>query len=340
LANCPTAIGPFSDRVGRRPLLLGGLLVLGTGSVACALAPTFAALLAFRLLEAAGAAGTPVLARAIVRDTRRDGELAGALGLLATIMSVSPVVGPIVGGIITDGLGWRWLFGILALLAALSALAAYFTIPETLAAAKAQGAGTVQRQMRFLWTRPHFRRGVLYGAAFYFAFGAIYTMAPFILIDRFGLSHSQFGLAFAVMSVCLASGGIAGPRLAKLPMKPPLLDAAAGVAFVAGVLLFAFAEMRQDGLTTLVLALSAFGLAFGVALSVGAALTFSDAGEAAGTASSLSGFVQIGSAALGSALANLMHTGSVMPLGVILGLVGVAAFLAVRGLGDDPVTRQ
>lgn len=333
-------VGPFSDRVGRRPLLIGGLLVLAAGSVACALAPSFSALLAFRLLEAAGAAGTPVLARTIVRDTRRDGELAAALGLLATIMSVSPVVGPILGGLVTDGLGWRWLFGILALCAALSALAAYFAIPETLAAATAHGTDTILQQMRLLWSRPHFRRGVLFGAAFYFAFGAIYTMAPFVLIDRFGLSHSEFGLAFAIMSVCLALGGIAGPRLSKLPMRFRLLDAAAVIAVAAGGLLFAFAEMHQDRVKTVVFALALFGLAFGVALSVGAALTFSDVGEAAGAASSLSGFVQIGSAALGSALANVMHTGSVMPLGVILILVGAAAFLAVRGLDEDPVTRR
>src|SRR5262249_46972318 len=114
--------GPLADRFGRRPLLLGSLAVLACGSVACALAASFPALLIFRLVQAAGAAGTPVLSRAIIRDTWQDRDLARALGLLAMSMSLSPVVGPIVGGLLAGSVGWRWLFGVVAALAGLAIL--------------------------------------------------------------------------------------------------------------------------------------------------------------------------------------------------------------------------
>ncbi|UYN96730.1 MAG: MFS transporter [Enhydrobacter sp.] len=329
-------VGPLSDRTGRRPLLIGGLCVLALGSLSCALAPTFAALLAFRLLEASGAAGSPVLARAIVRDTRRDSELAAALGLLATIMSVSPVVGPILGGVVTDAFGWRWLFGILAGLSLACAVSAYIAVPETLRTAVALTPRMLSRQMGFLWSRPRFRRGILFGAAFYFAFGAIYTTAPFILIEHFGLGHTQFGIAFAVMSLCLAVGGMAGPRMQSFASRPRLLELAAVIAAAAGLLLFGLVEIGQDRVYTVVAGLALFGLAFGVALSVGAALAFTDVGDAAGAASSLSGFVQIGAAAVGSAIANLLHSGSALPLAVILLATSAAAYLAIRGLQDAP----
>ncbi len=327
-------VGPLSDHVGRRPLLVGGIALLALGSLACAFAASFAVLLACRLLEAAGAAGAPVLSRAIVRDTRQGGDLAAALGLLATIMSVSPVVGPILGGFVAEAVGWRGLFGFLAILGALASFAVYAGISETLAPSTAKGAGTTRHQMRMLLAQPRFRKGVFFGAAFYFAFGAIYTSAPFVLIDRFGLGHLQFGAAFAIMSASLVVGGLVGPRLMRTPAQASLLDAAAMLAIAAGLLLLAFMVSGEESVAAIVLCLALFGLAFGVALSVGAALTLSDVGEAVGTASSLSGFLQVGAAALGSAVVSFLHDGSTTPLSVILGFAGLAALCTIPRMDE------
>jgi MFS transporter, DHA1 family, multidrug resistance protein len=325
-------IGPLSDRLGRRPLLLAGLAILAVGSVACALATSFLVLVACRLLEAAGAAGTPVLSRAIVRDTRQDRDLAGALGLLATTMAVSPALGPIIGGFVADTLGWRWLFGVLAVLATLAALAVYAGVAETLALPAPKDAGNTWRQMRALLARRRFRKGVLFGAAYYFAFGAISTAAPFVLIGHFGLGHLQFGVIFALIGVCFAVGGIVGPRLMRIATQARLLDAAALLAIAAGLLLFVLA--REDSVASVILCLALFGLAFGIALSVGSALTLSDTGDAAGTASSLSGCLQVGTAALGSVVANLTHRGSVVPLSFFLLFAGLGALAAAWRMDD------
>jgi MFS transporter, DHA1 family, multidrug resistance protein len=330
-------IGPLSDRTGRRRPLLAGIMVLAAGSIACSLAPTFAILLAFRVVEAAGAAGTPVLARAIVRDAQEGRELAAALGLLATAMSVSPVAGPILGGFLTDAIGWRWLFAIVSMMAICAAVAVYVAIPETLTKSSRHVTDNVWRQMRDLMRKPRFRHGVLYASAFYFTFGAIYTMAPFMLIDRFGLSHSQFGMAFAVMSACLAIGGIAGPRLISRSARFGLLHATAVLLVLAGVLMLGLVGMGDDTLATVILGLALFGLAFGVALSAGAAFTLDEIGRSAGAASSLSGFLQIGSATLGSAVANTLHSGSTMPLAVILMVSGFVAFIAILHMDETPV---
>lgn len=329
-------VGPLSDRIGRRALLVGGLLVLACGSVACAFASGFAMLLACRALEAAGAAGSPVLARAIVRDTREGPELAAALGLLATIMSASPVVGPILGGFIAELLGWRWLFAILSVATVLVAVAIWLGIDETLTPAVAQAGQSIRQQMLRLWSLKRFRRGVLFASPFYFAFGALYTSAPFVLIDRFGLGHGQFGLAFGLISLCLATAGVIGPKqLPTLGLRTLLYRATAGF-LLAGVLLVGLAALHLDNAVTFIACLALFGLAFGVALSLGSAMTLGDVGAAAGAASSLSGFLQIGSAAVGSALAGLLHTGSAMPIGAFFAIGAVAAFLAIRDIEDAP----
>jgi DHA1 family bicyclomycin/chloramphenicol resistance-like MFS transporter len=333
-------VGPLSDRLGRRRLLVGGILLLTCGSLAGALATSFVALLMFRLVEAAGAAGTPVLARAIVRDKCDGDALAAALGLLATIMSISPVVGPLLGGLLAEIMGWRGLFGVLAAMAALAVLAVFIAIPETL---KPSGVdhdpGAVWRQMRGLLAQRAFCAGALYGAAFFFSFGAIYAFAPFVLIERFGLSHGAFGAAFAVMSATMAIGGILGPRLTHLPLPVRLLDLAAGLAVLAGLLLIGVAALGQENVVSIILCLALFGLSFGVALSVGAAFTLGEAGSAAGTASSVTGFLQAGTAAIGSAAVNLLHSGSTVPMSLILLATGGVALMAIRHIDVEAVHR-
>ena len=154
-----------------------------------------------------------MVSRAIVRDARHGPDLAAALGLLATIMSVSPVVGPILGALVVESVGWRGLFGILSLLGLLAAMSVYAGI-----AGNADGADKRRRGDDRAPDAPAAGAPELFGVAccsarpFYFAFGAIYTNAPFVLIDHFGLSHREFGGAFAVLSAFLAGGGLLGPR--------------------------------------------------------------------------------------------------------------------------------
>jgi DHA1 family bicyclomycin/chloramphenicol resistance-like MFS transporter len=273
------------------------------------------------------------VSRAIVRDTRQGRELAAALGLLATTMSVSPVVGPILGALAVEAVGWRGLFGILSLLGLLAVVGVYAGVEETRTPSAATGRASLPREIRMLLAQPTFRRGVFFGAAFYFAFGAIYTSAPFVLIDNFGLSHRQFGGAFAMLSACLAIGGLVGPRLMRsAAMQAALLPAVAILAIAAGVLLSALILSGQENVETFVFCLALFGLAFGVALSVGGAATLDHVGRATGVASSLSGFVQVGSAAVGSAVVNFLHDGSGTPISAILVFTGVAALCTVPRL--------
>jgi DHA1 family bicyclomycin/chloramphenicol resistance-like MFS transporter len=331
-------IGPLSDRIGRRPLLLGSLALLAAGSLACSLAAGFAVLLACRVVAAAGAAGSPVLSRAIVRDTLQGKELAAALGLLATIQSVSPVVGPMLGGLVIDRLGWRVIFALPATASLLATMAVWFSIGETRVAPKEPAA--VIQQLHELLRRRHFRAGVTYGSAFYFAFGAVCTTVPFVLIDHFGLTYPEFGGAFALISAFLALGGIVGPRFDGSPHGLTFIRGAAVLAIGAGGLLLGLTAAGHESVAAIVVCLALFGLAFGLALALGAALTFDDVGSVAGMASSISGFMLIGMAAGGSAIANLLHSGSTSPLAVVLMLAGAVGLLAVRRVEEATVTKR
>ena len=92
------AVGPLSDSLGRRPVLLASLVVFTIGSICCALSPTIETLIASRLIQACGACGGVVLGRAIVRDSCSGSEVMRSMGIMASAMALAPALSPLLGG--------------------------------------------------------------------------------------------------------------------------------------------------------------------------------------------------------------------------------------------------
>jgi len=125
-------LGPAADRHGRRPVMVGGLLVFALGSVGCALAPSIELLLLARFVQGFGGAVCMFLPRTIVRDVHPRDRAASVIGYMTTAMMIAPMFGPALGGWITDAASWRWMYGGLALLGTALASLAWRYQPETL----------------------------------------------------------------------------------------------------------------------------------------------------------------------------------------------------------------
>jgi Bcr/CflA subfamily drug resistance transporter len=102
--------GPASDRFGRRPPLLIGIVVFFVASVVCALAPNIETLIAARFVQALGGCAGPVIARAVVRDRFSHADTARVLSLMTLIMGLAPVLAPQLGGVVQFIAGWRGVF--------------------------------------------------------------------------------------------------------------------------------------------------------------------------------------------------------------------------------------
>ena len=107
--------GPLSDRHGRRPVLIGGLSVYLLASLACALSPALDWLVAARFVQAIGCCTAVVVARAIIRDAYSPAEGARVLAKASSLLSLAPILGPILGGYLQVSFGWRAAFVALAL---------------------------------------------------------------------------------------------------------------------------------------------------------------------------------------------------------------------------------
>ncbi|HEY7247949.1 MAG TPA: MFS transporter, partial [Xanthobacteraceae bacterium] len=131
MALATLAYGSLSDRYGRRPLLLSGLLLFLVGSAISAVAPTAAALALGRIVQAVGAGCSTTLVRTIARDAYRAEYLVRAIAYLTMFYTLGPMIAPLFGGVLIDTLGWRSVFGFALIAGALIAVAAYAWIFET-----------------------------------------------------------------------------------------------------------------------------------------------------------------------------------------------------------------
>ena len=123
--------GPLSDRIGRRRVLLGGLVVYTIGGLACWAAPSARLLIAGRLLQALGAGSGPVVGRAVIRDLYEPERAARVLGYMGTAMALTPILAPILGGLIHVAFGWRAVYLALAACGALFLVVVALLVPET-----------------------------------------------------------------------------------------------------------------------------------------------------------------------------------------------------------------
>jgi EmrB/QacA subfamily drug resistance transporter len=114
LAQTTTTIvyGKLADILGRKPVLIGGILLFLLGSLLCGLATTMLWLILFRLLQGIGAGAIQPVTMTVVGDLYRLEERGKVQGFLASVWATSAVIGPLVGGIIVDRFSWAWIFWI------------------------------------------------------------------------------------------------------------------------------------------------------------------------------------------------------------------------------------
>ena len=123
--------GPLSDALGRRRVVIGGLILYTIGSVGCWLAPNFGVLLGFRVLQGIAAGIGPTVARAVVRDLFDGANAQRLMSNMMLVFSIAPAAAPIIGGWVHVAFGWRSVFGMLVVLGAVLAVVTTLMLPET-----------------------------------------------------------------------------------------------------------------------------------------------------------------------------------------------------------------
>lgn len=332
--------GYLSDSFGRKPVLLVALGVFAVGGILCAASTGMTLLLAARVVQGFGAAGGPVLARAMVRDTQALGDAARVLSTMVSGLAVAPLLAPIIGGFVHSHLGWHAIFVVLAVIGAVLFALAAASLDETLPVARRTSPtfGAVLRNIATFFSTPGTRIPTLLvctGFAGQFAFIAD---SPFVLIDRFGVAPSEYGLWFGATAVALMGGAaVAGRLLRRRPASQVVLAGAAMLA-IGGTATSVAVRLPGAGPVALVAPLLLYFFGVGLTAPPATALAMDPVPAIAGTASALIGGLQMLSGALAGWAVTRIGGSDPLVLGTWIGGTGVcAAALAFFG---RPGTRR
>ncbi|MCC7048604.1 MAG: multidrug effflux MFS transporter [Alphaproteobacteria bacterium] len=297
--------GPISDRFGRRPTLMAGLILYAAAGLAAALAPGVNALIAARLFQALGGCAGLVLGRAIVRDLAAPGEAARRIALMNLMTTVGPGLAPMVGGALTTTLGWRSILVFLTLLGLVNFLLTWRLLPETGQGASTADLRSLTRHYRQLLTSPSFLGYVIGGGFATTSMFAFVASAPFIFMHQLHRPTEEVGIYLSVLIAgvwlgsMLASCLIPRRPIAQLLVQSNLVSVAAAFAFLA------LAGWVGLSVVAVVGCLFVYSVGVGVAAPTALGQAISVNPQAIGSASGLYGFTQMTVGAICTALAGL-----------------------------------
>ena len=321
-------LGSLSDRFGRRPVLIAGLVVAVAASVAAVFATSITTLIAARVLQAFGASTGIVVSRAIIRDSYDRERSAVMLSWVTMAMVVVPMVSPSIGGALLTAFGWPAIFAWIAAAILLVLGTVIFVLPETLViSVKGAGSGfsAVMNDVRALLRARAFLGYVLTCATGSTLFFGFLGGAPHVVVTLMGRSTVEFGLWFALGGVGYMLGNFITTRFtARVGINRMIGFGVAG-GVVGSVLMTALNGFFPHlGPGTLFIPHLIGAVANGLLIPNCIAGAISVRPQAAGTASGITGFAQMALGATSAQLVSLVLAGATTALPMTLVLLTFA----------------
>ena len=324
--------GPLSDRFGRRPVLIGAIVIYVLSSIACALAPTIEALIVARTFQAVGCCAGPVLARAVVRDVYGRERAAMVLSYMGTAMALAPAIGPVLGGWLQVVYGWQATFWVLTGFSGLALVGVLLMLDET--NAHRNPDATSPRGLLRSYAALLSHRGYLgYVATISACYSIIFCFisgSSFVLIQVVGLTADVYGLCFAAMVIGYMSGTFISGRIGRRVGIDRLILAGAAISTAAGAVMAGFAWAGEATVATVVIPQVIAMLGVGLVFPNCQAGAIGPFPTMAGAASSLLGFSQMGvAAAVGLAIGHAFD-GTARPMATGIAIAALLTLLSFR----------
>ncbi len=325
------AYGPLSDRFGRKPVLIGGLVLFVAGSAACVLAGDIGELIAARFLQSIGGCAGPVLARAIVRDVYGREGSARVLAYMASVMGVLPAAAAILCGFLVASFDWQSLFvalgafGLASLLGTLTLLDETNLWKDRTATAPRQ----IARNYRSLLADRAFLSFVVALGGTYGGMFSFHSLSAFVLIEQFGVAAEHYGFYFLAIAAGFMTGSLIAGRLSPRLGHERMVTIGFAIQIGAAGVLCALGWARIDAPMAVIGPMAVFLVGCGFVFPNAMAGGIAPHTTMAGTASALLGFAQMAIGAAVGTVVSLFHDGtqSALVTGVLVcAVVAFAAF--------------
>lgn len=326
--------GILSDRIGRRPSMLYGILLYIIGSLGCLLSTSVELLLLARFVQACGAAAGSVVTQTVMRDCYDDARRPQMFAKVSAVLAFSPAVGPLLGSIIAESFGVSFVFVTLVLIGLAAFISSYFGLFETKTSETKSTISILSVAKRMLFDRTIW----IYGSAIGIINGIIfsyYAEAPFIFVNHLNFSIVEYGtIGF---SVALASfiGAMIGKSLVKrIHYKLVMQVGFATILLACAVFIFTAwlaetnAAQAVGYIASIFLIMMGIGIALPSCLS-NALLNYRDCLGVSGALLGLLYYLQVGIITGGM---SILHTGSTFTLPLYIGAMSIILLLLTLGL--------
>lgn len=305
--------GPLSDKFGRKPPLIVGILIYAVASLISGFTNNIYPLIALRVLQGVGAASSMVISMAITKDLFEGNERQRILAYMAVIIALAPMLAPVLGGVFMTWLSWHWIFFAQALMGVIS-LVGVLLMDEPL---KNPSRGSVLATLGLYGQLFHNRRYLLLVGLF-----SIIVFAPFsfigsakdIYITGFGMSAQRFSYFFAFNAVMLMAGAFTCSQAQKIVSSETLMNISFAGMLVAGIILN---FKLLDGPWGFALPMGLLSLFFGMGRPTSNHLVLQEVDEGAGSASSFMVFFYFILAAVAAWFISLGWNNTILVIGRI-----------------------
>ena len=326
--------GPLSDRIGRKAPLYLGLTLYVLASLLCVFVSNEWSLIAARIVQAVGGCVGVVIARAAIRDRLDMQASAQAFASMMIVMGIAPIIAPSLGAMILKFFSWQAVFVILAVVGLVCLLCVHFFFKESLPHERRLklNIGQVLRLYITICRDPSFKWPMLAGC---FSGGILFcyiSSSAAVLMDNYGLTQQQFGYAFGLNAFGIMLLSTLNKRLAqrfsvmhRLKMGGILQLIGATILLVSGLMATSPLWLVFIGMF---LAVSGIGFTGPNAM----ALSMSEQGARAGTASAIMGSMQFACGLLGGILLNFLIWSSLLNMSIVMLLFVAITLLTIMKL--------
>ena len=326
--------GPLSDRFGRRPIAIGFFIIFILSSLGSYFSENIYIFLLFRFFQASSAAGM-VLARVIVGDIYSGSKATVMFGYISTIMAIGPLIGPLLGGLISDYFGSMQIFNFLTILGLLLFGLIIYDLDETNLNRSANMLSQIKSYPLLLLSM-NFWPPTLVSAFSFSIFGIFFVGAPFVAVNVYGLSPSQIGLLLAFIPLGFVPGNIiVGKIVDRFSTK--LLLILGSVLLISGPLIALLTSNLYTHPLAFFLPMLIMGFGTGIIWPVANTAIIQAVPSLAGSASGISSALMVITSALSSGFLgwNIENIDPIMGLVGTLIMAGIATILSALFIKSD-----